>query len=333
MAVNESPSALIASWKDVTRKDGAPLARSSHSVAVLRNKAYIFGGEHKPRVPIDNTLHVFDLETRMWSTEVARGDAPPPRVGMTMVAVDETLYIFGGRNGEAKELADLYAFDTITREWRNLNHIQGGPAGRSYHAAVTDERRSSFFVFGGCAHDGRRNDLFEFDTKAEHWKAYPLPPEGSALVPRGGPGLAVVDAKVYVLFGFSGKEQGDIHAFDLRSDTWEQVHTEGETPSSRSVLGVTSFDNRFILAFGGEVDPSDQGHEGAGAFSDEVFVLDTTSRQWLRPKVRTESGVKPPCARGWFAFAAFGGSILVYGGNSATNDRLDDLHLLTIRTT
>eukprot|EP00243_Klebsormidium_subtile_P008596 TRINITY_DN410_c0_g2_i3.p1 TRINITY_DN410_c0_g2~~TRINITY_DN410_c0_g2_i3.p1 ORF type:complete len:263 (+),score=21.13 TRINITY_DN410_c0_g2_i3:187-975(+) len=262
MAVNESPSALIASWKDVTRKDGAPLARSSHSVAVLRNKAYIFGGEHKPRVPIDNTLHVFDLETRMWSTEVARGDAPPPRVGMTMVAVDETLYIFG-----------------------------------------------------------------------EHWKAYPLPPEGSALVPRGGPGLAVVDAKVYVLFGFSGKEQGDIHAFDLRSDTWEQVHTEGETPSSRSVLGVTSFDNRFILAFGGEVDPSDQGHEGAGAFSDEVFVLDTTSRQWLRPKVRTESGVKPPCARGWFAFAAFGGSILVYGGNSATNDRLDDLHLLTIRTT
>jgi hypothetical protein len=66
---------------------------------------------------------------------------------------------------------------------------------------VVDEKRASFFVFGGCAADGRRNDLYEFDTRAGEWRAYLRPQEGSALVPRGGPGLAVVGEKVYVLFG------------------------------------------------------------------------------------------------------------------------------------
>lgn len=58
-----------------------------------------------------------------------------------------------------------------------------------------------------------------------------------------------------MLSGFSGKEQGDIHAFDLKSQTWQQLETSGETPSPRSVLGVTSFSDRYIVAFGGEVRP------------------------------------------------------------------------------
>ncbi|GAQ88248.1 kelch repeat superfamily protein [Klebsormidium nitens] len=320
---------LSAEWKELTQPQGAPLARSSHAVAVIGSKAYVFGGEHKPRVPIDNSLHVFDLNQQAWYVEIAKGTAPPARLGVTLVAVGKTLFIFGGRNGDKNELSNLYAFNTAAGEWRDLTDLPGAPAGRSYHAAVADEKRKSFFVFGGCAADGRRNDLYEFDTRAEAWTSYPTSAE---LLPRGGPGLAVVREKVYVLFGFSGKEQGDIHAFDLKSQTWQQLETSGETPTPRSVLGVTSFNDRYIVAFGGESDPSDKGHEGAGAFSDEVFILDTTSLRWSRPELRTEVGAKPPCARGWFAFAPIGRSMFIYGGNSETNERLDDLHLLTVGT-
>lgn len=56
----------------------------------------MFGGEHKPRVPIDNALHVFDLDAQAWSVELANGTAPPLRIGVTLVAVDKTLYVFGG---------------------------------------------------------------------------------------------------------------------------------------------------------------------------------------------------------------------------------------------
>lgn len=90
---------------------------------------------------------------------------------------------------------------------------------------------------------------------------------------------------------------------------------------------------RTPFRFPCQVDPSDNGHEGAGAFTDEVFVLDTESLRWLRPDVRTEVGAKQPCARGWFAFAPIGRSMFVYGGNSVTNERLDDLHLLTVSAT
>jgi hypothetical protein len=56
----------------VTQPDGAPKARSSHAVAVVGTKAYVFGGEFEPRVPLDNEVHVFDLDSRTWSVmEVA----------------------------------------------------------------------------------------------------------------------------------------------------------------------------------------------------------------------------------------------------------------------
>lgn len=47
-------------------------------------------------MPIDNSLHAFDLDKQAWFVEIAKGNAPPPRLGVTLVAVGETLYIFGG---------------------------------------------------------------------------------------------------------------------------------------------------------------------------------------------------------------------------------------------
>ena len=36
-------------FEKVQQKGRLPLARSSHSITVIKNKAYLFGGEHKPR--------------------------------------------------------------------------------------------------------------------------------------------------------------------------------------------------------------------------------------------------------------------------------------------
>jgi hypothetical protein len=37
------------------------LDRSSHSLAVVGNKAYLFGGENVPRTPVDDELYIIDL--------------------------------------------------------------------------------------------------------------------------------------------------------------------------------------------------------------------------------------------------------------------------------
>ncbi|CAM6107897.1 unnamed protein product [Calypogeia fissa] len=323
-------SGLRGSWREVTQSNGAPTARSSHDVAVVGHKAYVFGGEIEPRVPIDNFMHVFDLEKRTWSIAETKGEAPLPRVGATMAAIGKVVYVFAGRDKEHEELNEFFSFSTESGEWKLLSSGDKSPPHRSYHALVADEHRKKLYTFGGCGKEGRLNDLWEFDVHSKKWSGLPSPPPKSSLVPRGGPGLAVVDGTVFVLFGFNGNELTDIHRFDFDKNAWRNVIALGDRPTGRSVFG-TAVVGKHIVIYGGEVHPSDQGHMGAGAFSNEEFVLDTESLVWSRPALTIKEG-KHPGARGWYAYTAYGKSMLVYGGNSDTNDRLDDMYVLTIES-
>ncbi|KAK0588777.1 hypothetical protein LWI29_005368 [Acer saccharum] len=311
------------------QKESGPGARSSHAIALVGHKVYAFGGEFAPRVPVDNKLHVFDLGTLTWSVADAIGDVPPPRVGVTMAAVGNTIYVFGGRDGTHKELNELYSFDTCTNKWTLLSSVDDdvGPPHRSYHSTAADEQH--VYIFGGCGVAGRLNDLWAFDVVDEKWIEYPT--AGDSCKGRGGPGLVVARGKIWVVYGFAGVEMDDVHCFDPVHGQWAQVETSGEKPTARSVFPTFGI-GKYIIVYGGEVDPSDLGHLGAGKFTGDVYSLDTESLVWTRwddgPGLDNHPG-----PRGWCAFA--GGcrdgkqGLLVYGGNSPSNDRLDDIHFFT----
>ena len=114
----------------MTQPDGAPKARSSHAVAVVGTKAYVFGGEFEPRVPLDNEVHVFDLNSRTWSVMETSGDMPSPRVGVAMAAVDGVIYVFAGRDKDHEELNEFYSLDTITGIWKLLSSGAKSPPHR-----------------------------------------------------------------------------------------------------------------------------------------------------------------------------------------------------------
>ncbi|CAI5935254.1 unnamed protein product [Closterium sp. NIES-65] len=355
---------IEASWQEITQREGEPKARSSHAIAVAGDKMFVFGGEFEPRVPIGNAVHVMDLSTREWSIAPASGDIPSPRIGITMVALGSTLYVFGGRDGDKNELSDFYSFDTVTGQWRLLTTGDKSPPGRSYHTMAADPHRAQIYIFGGCGTTGRFNDLWAYPVAPSHtntWRQLPSPPPSSGCVPRGGPGLAVAGDAVWVLFGFSGEhELGDVHRFDLGKETWEEVgfpaaagaetagsgeatkgdEVEGSAvkPIPRSVFGAVTVSlpavnesacKEYIVVYGGEVDPSDLGHLGAGKFSKDLFLLDVEERKWLRPASLVSSGGDPG-ARGWFPVAPLAAGMVVYGGNSESNDRLDDVFVLRL---
>lgn len=281
-----------------------------------------------PRVPVDNQLYVFDLETQSWSVADASGDTPPPRVGVTMAAVGDTIYVFGGRDGEHKELNELYSFDTKTNKWALISSGDTGPPNRSYHSTIADN--DHVYIFGGCGVAGRLNDLWAFDVGGKKWVEYPSP--GENCKGRGGPGLAVTHGKIWVVYGFAGEEMDDVHCFDLAHKAWAQVETSGQKPTARSVFSTVS-DGKHIIIYGGEIDPSDQGHMGAGKFSGEVYALDTETLAWEKLEDWSDRSGHPG-PRGWCAFSAArrGGQegLLVYGGNSLSNDRLDDIYFFAI---
>ncbi|KAL2252223.1 UNVERIFIED_CONTAM: Nitrile-specifier protein 2 [Sesamum indicum] len=311
-------------WVKLDQKGAGPGARSSHAIAVVGQKVYAFGGEFTPRVPVDNHLYMFDLNEQKWSVAEAKGDIPPPRVGVTMASIAETIYVFGGRDATHKELNELYSFDTYTNMWTQLSP---GPPHRSYHSMTADERR--VYIFGGCGNAGRLNDLWAYDVVDKEWIEFPLP--GENCKPRGGPGLVAVLGKIWVVYGFSGVELDDVHYFDPKEGKWIQVETSGEKPTPRSVFSTVGV-GKYIFIYGGEIDPSDLGHLGAGKFSGEVYALDTETLVWKRWDDGSGSDYHPG-PRGWCAFASGRRDnqegLLVYGGNSPSNDRLDDIFFFT----
>ncbi|EPS72494.1 hypothetical protein M569_02263, partial [Genlisea aurea] len=306
-------------WVKLDQKGSGPGARSSHAVAIVGDKVYAFGGEFIPRVPVDNRLYIFDINEETWSIADAKGDIPPPRVGVSMAAIGDAVFVFGGRDAEHKELNELYLFDTISSTWTLL---PSGPPHRSYHSMAADDRR--LYIFGGCGNSGRLNDLWGYDVVDKKWIEFPSPGEG--VKPRGGAGLSVVAGKIWVVYGFSGMELKDVHCFDPVEGKWCEVETGGdEKPSGRSVFSTFSYGDS-ILIYGGEIDPSDLGHLGAGKFADGVYGLNTRSLVWNKLEEGEES-VGRPGARGWCAFGGGRKGLLIYGGNSPSNDRLGDMFL------
>jgi len=80
------------------------LTRSSHAVSYVAatNTLYLYGGENQPRIPVDNVLYSFSLSDPAagWAPVAASSSlVPPERIAPGMVAVDETLYVLGGRQG------------------------------------------------------------------------------------------------------------------------------------------------------------------------------------------------------------------------------------------
>ena len=115
----------VARWTLLSRTP--LLARSSHCLSVTpTGQAFLFGGELKPRTPVDGdhsargTIHSLDLSQAgatpatqfdddaasrrrglRWASASAptSATAPDPRVGAASVAIGDHFYVFGGRGG------------------------------------------------------------------------------------------------------------------------------------------------------------------------------------------------------------------------------------------
>ncbi|CAD6574898.1 MAG: hypothetical protein ASARMPRED_006970 [Alectoria sarmentosa] len=153
VVISKSTMPLKANWKRIPTD--TILSRSSHSLSIIKSKAYIFGGEQQPREPVDNHVHVFTLQSAnndevdyqvIRAKAATFGEAiPSPRVGHTASVVDDRIYVFGGRGGKSmtplEENGRLWVFDTKMNQWSYLDPAKGSPypAARSYHASVSTE--------------------------------------------------------------------------------------------------------------------------------------------------------------------------------------------------
>jgi len=322
-------------WRNFTSAQAGdvPLGRSSHSMVTAheggKEVVVLFGGEQEPRHPIDNAVHVLDVASHRWTRIVSLDDnansAPVARVGHAAASVGHRVFVFGGRTGVDQvesTLGDMWEFDVRTSRWHKIE-VDGIPSARSYHSMASHGHK--IYMFGGCGSDGRLNDLFVFDAKEEKWEELKSS-SGKNPGIRGGPALYATADKVYVFGGFCGNEMGDFWAYDLHAKKWEPVEAKGDVPLPRSVTAFATLDDKHLFLFGGEIDPSTQGHAGAGDYTNETYVYDVTTNTWHKQA----TGGDTPTPRGWLAGTSLPGGRLVHFGGFDGKERVPELHIFTL---
>lgn len=311
--------------------------RSSQILVIANRTAILFSGELKPREPVDNAVLLVPLDrevTPQINKYIITDNAPSPRVGSAGAALADTFFVFSGRAGKdftAFETS-LHAFHIPTQTWSMFETLGDRPEARSYHAlaASADDR---LYLHAGCSASGQRlNDLWCL-TRSQHvWTRLADAPGQ----PRGGPSIAVSGEKVYRIGGYDGKAEigGSLDVYDVATDTWESIPYQAdgvEGPSARSVgalVGVEVAGKSLLLYIFGEGQASSQGHAGAGNFWDDVWVHQVGSRTPVWNKMSFEG--ERPEARGWFAAASAGASVIIHGGLDTNNERLGDWWELTV---
>ncbi|OJK01901.1 hypothetical protein ASPACDRAFT_8362, partial [Aspergillus aculeatus ATCC 16872] len=336
-----------ATWTQLLSDTSTSIQRSSQTLTILGDNAYIYGGELRPREPVDSTVYRLALSptspTTSTPTPTSTAHAhPQPRVGTASTALANKLYIFSGRGGPAmapiEEHGALWVFDSTDSVWTQLTPSDPDapfPVGRSYHALTTNGT-DTIYLHAGCPADGRLRDLWAFDLTTRGWREC-APAPGPA---RGGASIAFADGKVYRMNGFDGtREQGGaVDVYDPVADVWSTIGFVADGvvgPRARSVgclLAAKTRLGRWVLVtMFGECDPSSLGHQGAGGMLGDVWVFDLEGRKW----VFVHGEGDKPAARGWFAADVLEGSgssvsVVVHGGLAESNERLGDVRRLDL---
>ncbi|BGO91466.1 hypothetical protein NBRC10512_003127 [Rhodotorula toruloides] len=350
---------LTASWRKIATLD--TLQRSSHSLAVTGGKAYIFGGELKPRQPVDADVHVLDVEDGSLSTLSSSSSNsspwPPSHVGATLTSSsssDTSLYLWGGRGGKdmsalTSDSGTIWKFDTKDQRWEEVETRGERPEGRSYHTMCA--MGDTLYLHAGCPSAGRLSTLHSLSLTTLSWSALPSAPEPG----RGGTVLTALPGGRFLarFGGFAGYELGGLDVFDVRAKEWRSIEAGveggGEGPPKRSVHAFVGLREELDLGDGSgkkvvalmamgerEAAPKELGHDGAGFFHSDSYALlshptsTSTLPQFSWLKI-SPSG-PTPSPRGWLASALSpsGRGLVVHGGLDERNERLGDAWVLEL---
>eukprot|EP01119_Soliformovum_irregulare_P024160 TRINITY_DN8596_c0_g1_i2.p1 TRINITY_DN8596_c0_g1~~TRINITY_DN8596_c0_g1_i2.p1 ORF type:complete len:355 (-),score=103.10 TRINITY_DN8596_c0_g1_i2:149-1213(-) len=309
--------------------DQQPRGRSSHSISAGRlsngkEVLVLFGGEDFPRHAFENCLWVWQIgSSSSWTKMTTTGNAPTPRLGHVAGIVGDTFWIFGGRTNAKEDLNDLYSCNLISGEWKKHDASGDIPKDRSYHAA--DVAGNHLFVWSGCTTESsefkRLNDLHRLDFSTLKWERLVI--EGEIPEGRGGSNVAAMDPEHLIVFGgFAGRQLGDLITYDLKSKKWSPIAVKSvENPHERSVSCGLKLDGNRFFTFGGEKEASATGHEGAGMYWGDSFVLDVNAKEWHKIK----EGPEDPTPRGWFSACSLGNMVFLFGGYDGVG-RINDLY-------
>jgi Rab9 effector protein with kelch motifs len=144
------------SWCAVKTSGDSPQPRTFHNGICVGNRFIVYGGGDRGSEPVlDKKVYAFDTRKHRWSVLEVHGDAPKPRHGHAMAAVDS------GMSG-SNFFDDLHVLDLSRSSWFNVKVKSTKPPARAAHGSFVSG--SDLYIFGGMNQNGALDDMFKLDT-------------------------------------------------------------------------------------------------------------------------------------------------------------------------
>ena len=269
-------------------------ARSQQAMAfdTRRGVAIMYGGTSG-----DSVTWLYD--GLAWRPVAFAGPGARSAPAMAYDAGHGLAVLFGGsRTGTP--LADTWVFDGTS--WTNPA-TTGSPPARSGAAMVYDSILGKVVMFGGQGSLAALNDTWEYNAATATWTQVTTSAAPSA---RAGAALTYDPVHGYVVLFGGGVGLADTWTFN--GSTWTQV-TTAHAPPARSGAALTyEFSRGQSVLFGGT--------SGAGRLND-LWSFNGSDWTQLYP-------VTSPSARSATAMVSWvGGSLFLFGGNTASGDVAD----------
>ncbi|XP_064365920.1 kelch domain-containing protein 3 [Dromaius novaehollandiae] len=302
--------------------EGGP-RRVNHAAVAVGHKVYSFGGycsgeDYETLRQID--VHVFNAVSLRWiklppvwtnSRDHVR-EVPYMRYGHSAVLIDDTIYIWGGRNDTEGACNVLYAFDVNTHKWFTPKVSGMVPGARDGHSACVLAK--SMFIFGGYEQlaDCFSNDIHKLDTTSMMWTL--ISAKGTPARWRDFHSATIIGTKMYV-FGGRADRFGPFHSnneiycnrikvFDTETNSWLDSPPTPVLPEGRRSHSAFSY-NGELYVFGGY-------NARLNRHFHDLWKFNPVSFSWRR----IEPKGKGPCPRRRQCCCRVGDKIILFGGTS-----------------
>ncbi|TKC52526.1 hypothetical protein EI555_018226, partial [Monodon monoceros] len=327
--------------------EGGP-RRVNHAAVAVGHRVYSFGGycsgeDYETLRQID--VHIFNAVSLRWTKlppvrPATRGQAPVVpymRYGHSTVLIDDTVFLWGGRNDTEGACNVLYAFDVNTHKWSTPRVAGTVPGARDGHSACVLGK--TMYIFGGYEQlaDCFSNDIHKLDTSTMTWTL--ICTKGNPARWRDFHSATMLGSHMYV-FGGRADRFGPFHSnneiycnrirvFDTRTEAWLDCPPTPVLPEGRRSHSAFGYNGELYI-FGGY-------NARLNRHFHDLWKFNPVSFTWKK----IEPKGKGPCPRRRQCCCIVGDKIVLFGGTSPSpeeglGDEFDlidhsDLHILDFR--
>ncbi|KAF1847533.1 galactose oxidase [Cucurbitaria berberidis CBS 394.84] len=226
---------LKATFKRIATTSGdqsqRSLARSNHTVTVIGNKAYIFGGNTATNILASNDVHAITLEhsgepemdySMIPALSTFEGERTPAgRANHAACAFHGSIAVYGGCSEKGDlidENSSIWLFNPERKAWDLLAPSDAGAAPGARQNAQLFAQEGYIVLFGGIdGSSSHASDLWQFDVASRSWTQLPTAPVGTS-------NAALSDGQLWLISG-SDPMSSQLHHLSISAsddkDPWE----------------------------------------------------------------------------------------------------------------